>query len=364
MKVPFLDINAINRRHRDDLVLAFERVIDSGSLILGYEVERFETLFASYCETKFCISVANGLDALALVLKAWGIGQGDEVIVPANTFIATWLAVTSVGATPVGVEPCPKTFNIDVSKIESAITLRTKAIIPVHLYGQPADINAINAIAKNYNLKVLEDAAQAHGAKYRGERVGGLGDAAAFSFYPGKNLGALGDAGAITTNDLELTKKLRMLRNYGCVKKYAHEMIGSNSRLDEVQAAFLSVKLSSLNNDNYRRIQIAALYNAGLQRSGLILPLTSEWAEPVWHLYVVRAKSREKLKATLERFDIDTLIHYPKPPHLQPAYLNMGLGDRFPLTSALADEVLSLPMGPHLSDEQINFVIEVLNMPN
>ncbi len=361
MKVPFLDVKAINRSHRGKLISAFERVVDSGGLILGSEVERFENLFATYCGTKYCIGVANGLDALALVLKAWGIGRGDEVIVPANTFIATWLAVTSVGATPVGVEPCSKTYNIDVLKIESAITLRTKVIIPVHLYGQPAEMNAINAMAKKYRLKVLEDSAQAHGAKYRGERVGGLGEAAAFSFYPGKNLGALGDGGAITTNDLELANKIRKLRNYGSIKKYEHEMVGSNSRLDELQAAFLSIKLIALDSENYRRKQIAALYSSGLESSELILPLTPEWTDPVWHLYVIRAKGRNKLKAILEKFDIDTLIHYPKPPHLQAVYSNIGLGDKFPLTSVLADEVLSLPMGPHLSDEQINFVIEVLN---
>ena len=360
MKVPFLDLHAINARHHAEFGIALERVLDSGSLILGSEVERFENSFATYCGTKFCIGVANGLDALTLVLRAWGVGPGDEVIVPANTFIATWLAVSAVGASPVAVEPCFKTFNLDVSKIESVITSRTKAIIPVHLYGQPADMNAINALAKNYGLRVLEDAAQAHGAKYLGQKVGGLGDAAGFSFYPGKNLGALGDGGAITTNDSELAIKLKMLRNYGSPVKYEHAIAGSNSRLDELQAAFLSVKLGALESDNYRRKQIAALYSAGLENSEYIVPLTPEWADPVWHLYVIRAKARDELKVMLEGFNIGTLIHYPKPPHLQLAYSNLDIGNKFPMSTALANEVLSLPMGPHLSDEQINFVIETL----
>lgn len=360
MKVPFLDLHAINARYNTEFEAALKRVLDSGRLILDSEVENFEKSFAAYCDTKFCIGVANGLDALALVLKAWGIGAGDEVIVPANTFIATWLSVSAVGATPVAVEPCLKTFTLDVSKIESALTSRTKVIIPVHLYGLPADMNTINVLAKTNGLRVLEDAAQAHGAKYYGKKVGGLGDAAGFSFYPGKNLGALGDGGAITTNDPELANKLRMLRNYGSSSKYEHTISGSNSRLDELQAAFLSIKLSELERDNNRRKQIAALYNDGLKNSGYILPSIPRWAEPVWHLYVIRDKARDELKEMLGRFEIGTLIHYPKPPYLQLAYSNFGLKDSFPLSTTLANEILSLPMGPHLSDEQINYVIEIL----
>lgn len=364
MKVPFLDLHLINDRHRNEFQMALERVLDSGTLILGSEVEVFEMSFAKFCEAKYCIGVANGLDALTLVLKAWGVGSGDEVIVPSNTFIATWLAVSNVGAIPVGVEPSLDTYNIDVSKIEEAITTRTKAIIPVHLYGQPADMDAINLLAKKYDLKVLEDAAQAHGARYKNRLAGSLGDAAAFSFYPGKNLGALGDGGAITTNDPELAARLRMLRNYGSTVKYEHPIAGLNSRLDELQAAFLSIKLASLASDNDRRKKIASLYGAGLKNSELILPYIPEWADPVWHLYVIRTSSRDELKARLDAIGVGTLIHYPKPSHLQAAYAHLGLRNKFPLATTLADEVLSIPMGPHLSEEQISYVIKVLASSN
>lgn len=364
MKVPFLDLHFINDRHRKEFQMAFERVLDSGALILGSEVEAFEMSFAKFCEAKYCIGVANGLDALTLVLKAWGVGSGDEVIVPSNTFIATWLAVSNVGAIPVGVEPNLVTYNIDVFKIEEAITARTKAIIPVHLYGQSADMDAINLLAKKYDLKVLEDAAQAHGARYKNRVAGSLGDAAAFSFYPGKNLGALGDGGAITTNDPELAAKIHMLRNYGSAVKYEHLITGLNSRLDELQAAFLSIKLASLTSDNDRRKKIAGLYGAGFKNSELILPFVPDWADPVWHLYVIRAKNRHELKARLDAVGVGTLIHYPKPSHLQSAYTHLGLMNKFPLAAALADEVLSIPMGPHLSEEQINFIVKVLAHPN
>ena len=360
LKVPFLDLHAINARHGKEFGAALERVLDSGSLILGSEVEQFEESFAAFSEVKFCIGVANGLDALTLVLRAWDIGQGDEVIVPSNTFIATWLAVSSVGATPVGVEPHPETYNIDVSQIESVITNRTKAIIPVHLYGQPADMDAIIALAKKYGLKVLEDAAQAHGAQYKSRKVGSLGDAASFSFYPGKNLGALGDGGAITTNNAELAYKLKLLRNYGSTIKYEHSIQGFNSRLDELQAAFLSIKLAALEADNQRRKQIATIYGNSLKDSEFILPHQPEWADPVWHLYVIRAKNRDELRKRLNDFGIGTLIHYPKSPHLQLAYKNMGLKIKLKLSDTLSNEVLSLPMGPHLSDQQVNFVTHTL----
>ncbi|QWE20939.1 DegT/DnrJ/EryC1/StrS aminotransferase family protein [Polynucleobacter sp. AP-Kolm-20A-A1] len=361
MKVPFLDLHSINNRFRDEFHLALDRVLDSGSLILGSEVERFEKSFAAFSDAKYCVGVANGLDALTLVLRAWGIGPGDEVIVPSNTFIATWLAVSNLGATPIGVEPNLETHNIDVSKIEEAVTPRTKVIIPVHLFGQPADMDSVNSLAKKYNLLVLEDAAQAHGARYKNRSVGCLGDAAAFSFYPGKNLGALGDGGAITTNNFELDQKLRMLRSYGSMVKYEHQILGCNSRLDELQAAFLSAKLPLLDSDNQRRKDIASMYQAGLRDSGLLLPFVPDWANPVWHLYVVRIKnSRDIFKEHLNSLGVGTLIHYPKPPHMQMAYSGLNQIDKHSLAQSLSDQILSLPMGPHLGDEQVEFVINSL----
>ncbi len=362
MSIPFLDLQLINDSYRQEICDALSRVIDSGRFILGKEVESFEEEFAAYCGVKYCIGVANGQEALQLVLRAWGIGDGDEVIVPSNTYIATWLAVTHAGASPVAVEPDPLTFNINSALIEKAITPRTRAIIPVHLYGQPADTKAIIKIANKYGLKVLEDAAQAHGAFCRGIRVGGLGDAAAFSFYPGKNLGALGDAGAVTTNDPMLAESVRMLRNYGSRFKYNHEVIGFNSRLDELQAAFLRVKLSKLDAENTRRKQIAKLYQNGLAKSQLKLPQVPEWANPVWHLYVVRVDQRDALQNNLAKHGIETLIHYPTPPYRQGAYSNhLTSNNLFPITDSLAQEVLSLPMGPHLTDEEIKKIIAVCN---
>ncbi len=360
MNVPFLDLKSINLNYRKDFHSALDKVLDSGSFILGGETELFEKEFAAYCNVNYCIGVANGLEALHLVLRAWGIGQGDEVIVPSNTFIATWLAVTYAGAVPVAVEPDPATFNIDPARIEAAITPRTRAIIPVHLYGQPADMDAIMAIADKHELNVLEDAAQAHGARYQGKRTGGLAHAAGFSFYPGKNLGALGDGGAVTTNDLELADRIRVLRNYGSRIKYRHETQGFNARLDELQAAFLRVKLPQLDTDNARRKVIASRYQHGLEGRGVIVPVTRPWADPVWHLYVIRTKRRDDLKNRLDALGIGSLIHYPMPPHIQGAYklLNSIQKNTFPLAEQLANEVISLPIGPHLSDAQVDKVIE------
>jgi len=358
MTVPFLDLKSINLAHADALEAAFKRVLHSGWYILGSETAAFETAFASYCGSPHAIGVANGLDAIFLILKAYGIGPGDEVIVPSNTFIATWLAVSHCGATPVPVEPVEATSNIDPARIAAAITPRTKAILAVHLYGQPADMRAINAVAKEYGLKVIEDAAQAHGARCHGGVAGQLGDAAAFSFYPGKNLGALGDGGAVTTADAALADTIRTYRNYGSKVKYYNDVPGYNSRLDELQAALLAAKLPTLDADNAHRRAIAAVYDVELAGiAGLTLPSVPEWAEPVWHLYVVRHAQRDALAKALADQGIGTIVHYPVPPHLQPAYAEMGYkpGD-FPIAEAIHREVLSLPIGPHMALAQASAV--------
>ena len=359
--IPFLDFNAIHADIRPELDAAYGRVVDSNWLILGSEVEKFEREFATYCGAKHCIGVANGLDALFLVLKGMGIGPGDEVIVPSNTYIATWLAVSYTGARPVPVEPDPRTYNIDPARIEAAITKATKAILPVHLYGQPADMDPILEVARRHGLRVLEDAAQAHGATYNGRRVGSLGDAAGFSFYPGKNLGALGDAGAITTNDDELAATLRMLRNYGSREKYHNELKGFNSRLDEMQAAFLRVKLPLLDDWNQRRAHITKRYSAALQNTGLVLPIVHEATSPVWHLYVVQTEKREAFQAALRNAGIGTVIHYPIPPHLQPAYEDMHIKKgTLPLSERIHNRAISLPLWPQMSDTQVASVIDAV----
>jgi dTDP-4-amino-4,6-dideoxygalactose transaminase len=361
MNIPFLDLKAPHAEMREALQAAFTRVLDSGWYIQGEALAKFEQDFAAYCGAAHCIGVANGLDALHLILRAYGIGPGDEVIVPSNTFIATWLAVSHAGARPVPVEPDDATFNIDPARIEQAVTPRTRAIIPVHLYGQPADMDAINAIAARHGLKVIEDAAQAHGARYKGRRAGALGDAAGFSFYPGKNLGALGDGGAVTTNDPVLAERIRMLGNYGSRTKYRNELQGFNSRLDELQAAFLSEKLARLDEWNARRVRIAALYQERLRDSALRLPDVPQWAEPVWHLYVVRSARRDALQSHLAAHGIGSLVHYPIPPHMQGAYAASGWreGD-WPLAERMHREVLSLPMGPTLSEEEAGEVAEAI----
>lgn len=349
--IPFLDLKATYIELKDELDAAYERTMNSGWYILGEQVEAFEIEWANYCGARYCIGVANGLDALHLILRAMDIGAGDEVIVPSNTYIATWLASSYTGATAVPVEPNPRTYNLDPDRIEDAITPHTRAIMPVHLYGQPADMDAINAIAQRYNLKVIEDAAQAHGARYKSRSVGALGDAAGWSFYPGKNLGAIGDAGAITTNDAGLADKIRVLRNYGSRVKYYNEVKGYNSRLDPLQAAFLSVKLRHLDEWNARRQIIVRQYLAALsQVSNLIVPHVPDWADPAWHLFVVRHSQRDALQRYLRAAEIGTLIHYPVPPHLSQAYQDAGWSEgQFPLAEQLARSVLSLPLGPHLS---------------
>lgn len=360
MKVPFLDLKAGYLELQTEIDTAIKCVLESGWYILGEEVDAFEREYATYCEAKYCVGVANGLDALHLGLLALGIGPGDEVIVPSNTYIATWLAVSQCGATPIPVEPDEATYNIDPARIEAAITPRTKVILPVHLYGQPADMDLILAIACSHGLKVLEDGAQAHGARYKGKRIGAHGDAVAWSFYPGKNLGAYGDAGAITTDDPEIADRIRVLRNYGSRVKYVNDVRGFNSRLDTLQAAILRVKLKHLDRWNEARRKNAALYLAGLANTGLTLPFVPDWAEHVWHLFVVRSKMRDQVQQQFHHASIGTLIHYPIPPHLQGAYADLGFGKgAFPIAERIHEEVLSLPMGPTMSESDMLRVIEV-----
>ena len=328
---------------------------------MGRELSQFEKDFADYCGAKHCVGVANGLEAMHLVLRAWGVGRGDEVIVPSNTYIATWLAVSYCGATPVPVEPVPETYNLDPDRIEVAITSRTRVILPVHLYGQVANMNSIRTIAEKYGIKILEDCAQAHGARWNGARAGSFGDAAAFSFYPGKNLGALGDGGAITTGDDSLAELLRVLRNYGSRQKYHNEMKGYNSRLDELQAAFLAVKLLKLDAENESRRKIALRYTDAFRDCPLISPAVPQEAEPVWHLYVVRHSRRDIFAEALRRNGIGTLVHYPIPPHRQPAYSDLGKPvGTFPIAEAMANEVLSLPMWPNMPTSVQDAVIEAV----
>ncbi|CAG0991954.1 dTDP-3-amino-2,3, 6-trideoxy-4-keto-D-glucose/dTDP-3-amino-3,4, 6-trideoxy-alpha-D-glucose/dTDP-2,6-dideoxy-D-kanosamine transaminase [Anaerolineales bacterium] len=359
--VRFLDLGATYRELKMEIDAAVARVLDSGWYLLGAELDAFETEYAAYTSARYCIGVGNGLEALHLALRAMSIGPGDEVLVPSNTYIATWLAVSQVGATPVPVEPDERTYNMDPQRIEEAITPRTRAILPVHLYGQPADMAPILACAKKHGLKVLADGAQAHGARYRGAAIGGLGDATAWSFYPGKNLGAYGDAGAVTTDDPALAERIRILRNYGSRVKYVNEVQGYNSRLDEMQAAILRVKLCHMDTWNARRTRVAATYTTALAECGLTLPAVPDGMEPVWHLYVVRHLQRDALQRDLQARGIQTLIHYPIPPHRQQAYADLGWpAGSFPVAESMADHVLSLPMGPHLSAAQQERVIEAV----
>jgi dTDP-4-amino-4,6-dideoxygalactose transaminase len=361
MRVPFLDVGATYVELKDELDAAVSRVLSSGWYVLGAEIAAFEEEFAAHVGVKHCIGVGNGLDALHLALRAMNVGSGDEVIVPSNTYIATWLAVSYAGATPVPVEPDLRTYNLDPALIEAAITPRTRAILPVHLYGQPANMDPICEIAQRYGLWVLEDSAQAQGARYRGRRVGSIGHAAGWSFYPAKNLGAFGDAGAVTTNDDGLADRLRELRNYGSKVKYVNEERGFNSRLDEIQAAVLRVKLRHLDSWNDRRRRIAAQYLDLLHQTDLVLPWVETWADPVWHLFVVRSQQRDQLMRRLQEAGIGVLIHYPIPPHLQAAYRDL---DRprgsFPVSEMIHQEVLSLPIGPHLDEAQAASVVATL----
>jgi len=361
--IEFLNLRRVNQPHQQAIEEAINRVVASGWYIQGRETQLFEEEFAAYCEVGYCVGVGNGLDALSLILRGYGIGKGDEVIVPSHTFIATWLAVSHTGATPVSVEVDPVTFNLDPLALEAAVTPQTRAIIAVHLYGQPADMGAICTIAQRHSIKVIEDAAQAHGARYRGKRTGSLGDAAAFSFYPGKNLGALGDGGAITTNDTALASRCRMLGNYGSSVKYRHEMVGVNSRLDEIQAAVLRAKLPHLDAENARRRSLAAVYTEALQGAVAVAPNISAGVEPVWHLYVIKSSRRESLIQRLQSKDIGYMVHYPLACHLQGTYVG-ATWPASPVACSLQDVVLSLPIAPYLTEDEVRCVAGVVRDHN
>lgn len=357
--IPFLDLSRLHASMQDQLDAAFRRVMDSGWFIMGPELEAFEYEFADYCQVKHCIGVGNGLEALRLLLQAYDIGPGAEVIVPSNTFIATWLAVSQCGATPVPIEPDLLSQNLDPSAIKAAITPATRAIVPVHLYGQMADMDPIMELARKHKLIVIEDAAQAQGATYKGRRAGGIGDAAGTSFYPGKNLGALGDGGAVLTNDEDIAYKVKLLRNYGSSEKYHHNLAGSNSRLDELQAAFLRVKLRYLDQCNEERRDIASQYSHLLRDTSVQIPWTHPDVLPVWHLYVIRSKERDALKAHLEERGIATVIHYPIPPHQQSCYRDLHQ-QQLPIAEQCAREVLSLPIYPGLKDEDVQAIVNAV----
>lgn len=359
--IPFLNLREINAQYNFALKEAAARVIDSGWYILGQEVEKFEQSFAKYCGVHHCIGVSNGLDALKLILKAYGFGPGDEIIVPSNTYIASLLAISEVGATPILVEPDISTYNISPLQIEKCISIRTKAILVVHLYGNTAEIDEIQVIADRYHLKVIEDAAQAHGAIYKGKKTGNLGDAAGFSFYPGKNLGALGDAGAITTNDSDLAKKVLALRNYGSSIKYENLYKGYNHRLDEMQAALLNVKLKHLDTENEVRRMIANEYLTSITNPLITLPsVSSQSSENVWHVFVVRTEERDRLQSYLSDHGIQTVVHYPIPPHLQEAYSELK-NHKYPISELIHREILSLPISPVQSKADTKKIIEVVN---
>ncbi len=362
--IKFLDLEQVNRPYREAFQAAFQRVLNAGWYILGEEVKAFEKAFSAYCGTSACIGVANGLDALTLILKAYmELGQlreGDEVLVPANTYIATWLAVSTCGLVPVPIEPHPLYYNMDPEAIESKISSRTKVMMVVHLYGQMADMLALKAIADRHGLKLIEDAAQAHGALLQGRRAGNWGDAAGFSFYPGKNLGALGDGGAITTNDPGLEKCIRSLANYGSELKYFNQYKGVNSRLDELQAAFLNVKLAHLDSETTQRRVIAKRYLNELKNPSLVLPLIADEEAHVWHLFVVQTQNRDALQEHLLQEGIQTVIHYPVPPHRQKAYEEYG-HLKLPVTEQIHRQILSLPISPVLSQEEVSKIIAVLN---
>jgi dTDP-3-amino-3,4,6-trideoxy-alpha-D-glucose transaminase len=362
-RIPFLDLQALHEELADELQAGFRRVMASGRYLLGVEAEAFEEAFARYCGVGHCVTVGSGLDALHLLLRAAGIGPGDEVLVPAHTFIATWLAVTHAGATPVPVDVRWEDANIDTAGLDAALSPRTRAVIPVHLYGQPAAMNDIRRFAERHRLFVIEDAAQAHGAELDGRRAGALGHAAAFSFYPGKNLGALSDGGAVVTDDGELATRVRMLRNYGAREKYRHELAGTNSRLDEIQCAFLRAKLTHLDAWNTRRRALAAHYTDLLSGiAQLELPVEQEGVTHVWHLYVLRTGARDALRAHLDACGIETSIHYPVPPHRSDAYRALGMRrGAYPVAERLCASVLSLPIGPELSETQIERVADAVH---
>lgn len=362
MKIPFVTFLPIEKELNDELYGVFNRVFTRSWYIEGLEDDRFEKAFADYCSVKYCVGVGNGLDALVLILKALGISENDEVIVPSNTYIATALAVTYVGAKPVFIEPNIKTFNIDPSLIEAAITEKTRAIIPVHLYGQPCDMDPIMEIAEKYGLRIVEDCAQAHGATYKGKKVGTFGDAAGFSFYPGKNLGALGDAGAVVTNNKELSDKIRALGNYGSDYKYHHIYKGNNSRLDELQAGFLAAKLPHLDRMNEERRRIAAMYTEGIVSQKVVVPYVPLDCIPVWHIYGIRCFERDSLEQYLNDRGISTNKHYPIPIHLQKCYADMCIPKgTFPVAEEISKTELSIPLYYGMTDEEVQYVIDTIN---
>ena len=358
--IPFIDLRREYQEIKNEIYQAIQRVLESGWFILGEELKRFEEEFAEYIGVKYGIGVNSGSDALYLAIKVLGIGRGDEVITVSHTFISTVDAIVRNGAKPVFVDIDPGTYTIDVSKIEEKITERTKAIIPVHLYGHPADMDPIMEIAEKYGLYVIEDACQAHGAEYKGRKVGSIGHIGCFSFYPVKNLGAYGDAGMVVTNNEELAEKLRTIRNYGSSKKYHHDFVGVNSRLDEIQAAVLRVKLRHLDEWNEKRRKIAKLYNELLENTEIITPIEKEWAKHVYHLYVIRHKERDKLQKYLKENGIKTQIHYPVPVHKQRAYLDLGINEYLLITERICNEILSLPMYPWFEEGEIEYISEII----
>ena len=362
MNIPFVSFEAMHNEIKDEVLAKFKEVYEKNWFIGGSELEQFEAEFAQYCGTKYCVGCGNGLDALFLTLKAYGVGEGDEVIVPSNTYIATALAVSYVGATPVFVEPTLDYFNIDVDRIEEKITDKTKAIMAVHLYGQPASMTKINELAKTHNLIVIEDSAQAHGATYKGVRTGSLGNAAGFSFYPGKNLGALGDAGAMVTNDKEVADRVRALGNYGSDYKYHHIYKGNNSRLDEVQAAMLRIKLRHLDRWNEERARIASRYLAEIDNPEVVLPKLAEDCTHVYHIFAIRTEARESLEKHLNDNGIVTNKHYPIPMHLQEAYADLNVAEgALPIAEEISSTQLSIPMYYGMTDDEISYVIEKIN---
>lgn len=358
--IKFLDLKKINNRYREEIDSRIKNILNKGWYLQGEENENFTKNFANFCGTKFALGVANGLDALNLIIKAYGFGNGDEIIVPANTYIATILAISENGCIPILVEPDIKTYNINPDSIEEKITTKTKAIMVVHLYGQAVQMEKIWKIAKKYNLKIIEDSAQAHGAIYQENRTGNLGDASGFSFYPGKNLGCIGDGGAVTTNDEELFNKIKAIANYGSDRKYHHIYKGVNSRLDEIQAAVLDVKLKHLDSDNNKRREISKYYRENIKNSKIILPETYDEKSHVWHIFAVRTQNRDEFQKYLTEKGIQTIIHYPTPPHKQGAYKEWN-NLSFPITEEIHNTILSLPISPVMTDSEIEKVVEVVN---
>lgn len=358
--IKFLDLKKINNRYREEIASRIKDILDKGWYLQGEENENFTKNFANFCGTKFALGVANGLDALNLIIKAYGFGNGDEIIVPANTYIATILAISENGCIPILVEPDIKTYNINPDSIEEKITTKTKAIMVVHLYGQAVQMEKIWKLAKKYNLKIIEDSAQAHGAIYQENRTGNLGDASGFSFYPGKNLGCIGDGGAVTTNDEELFNKIKAIANYGSDRKYHHIYKGVNSRLDEIQAAVLDIKLNHLDSDNNKRREISKYYRENIKNSKIILPETYDEKSHVWHIFAVRTQNRDEFQKYLTEKGIQTIIHYPTPPHKQGAYKEWN-NLSFPITEEIHNTILSLPISPVMTDSEIEKVVEVVN---